>query len=138
MYILSLLLIISIISCKTIGDVKREKDEGIVNIYPVPLDQAWKIALTVFHWQGADSVEEHREEGYMLSNSEFDSNKAGTLVKAWIEPVDENNTKVTIVTKEKLSTNMLTRLAELTFHKRFAQAVNIIKAGNPLPTISPD
>lgn len=126
-----------IVCCKTIGDVTRAKDEGIENVYPVNIDKAWKIAMTVFRWEGAGFTEEHREEGYMLSSIGSDTTLA-TFVVAWIEAIDKKHTKVTIVTKRKMSTNMLTTLPEITFHKHFAQAVDIIKAGKSLPDIPPD
>ncbi|MGH7382216.1 MAG: hypothetical protein ACREKR_08315 [Candidatus Methylomirabilales bacterium] len=57
---------------------------------------------------------------------------------AWVDPVDKNNTKVTVVTKRRLSLNIATTLTEATFHKRFAQAVQIVKAGKPLPATPPE
>src|SRR5262249_13956566 len=53
--------------CQTLGDVMREKAEGggTVQVYPVDTDQAWKIALTVFRWEGSDAIEEHRDQSYM-------------------------------------------------------------------------
>jgi hypothetical protein len=35
-------------------------------------------------------------------------------------------------------TNVATTLTETTFQKRFAQAVTLVKAGQPLPLTSPD
>lgn len=44
---------------------------------------------------------------------------------AWIYPVDREKTRVVVVTKRKMATNLATTLTEATFHKRFAQAVAI-------------
>jgi hypothetical protein len=52
--------------------------------------------------------------------------------------VDKNNTKVTVVTKRRIATNIATTLTETTFHRRFAQAVAIVKAGKPLPATPPE
>jgi hypothetical protein len=57
----------------------------------------------------------------------------GAVMGAWIEPIDKDNTKVTVVTKRRIATNIATTLTEATFQKRFAQAVDIVKAGKPLP-----
>jgi hypothetical protein len=57
---------------------------------------------------------------------------------AWIDPVDKNNTRVTVVTKRRIATNIATTLTETTFHKRFAQAVEIISVGKPLPPAPPE
>ncbi len=88
--------------------------------------------------EGADAIEEHREEGYMLTSSGMSLFTGGTVMGAWIEPVDTNATRVTVVTKRRVSINIATTLRETTFHERFAQAVDIIKAGESLPLEPPD
>jgi hypothetical protein len=120
------------------SDVVRSKGEGTVNVYPVNEEQAWDIARTVFRWEGTDAIEEHRKEGYMLTSSGMNLISYGTVMGAWVEPVDKDSTKVTVVTKRRIATNLATTLTEATFHKRFAQAVDIIKAGKPLPMTPPE
>jgi len=56
-------------------------------------------------------------------------------VGAWVEPVDENQVKVTVVRKPP---SIFTRLRETTFHERFAEVVEIVKAGKPLPLEAPE
>jgi hypothetical protein len=124
--------------CATMGDVVRAKDEGTANVYPVNADQAWEIAKTVFRWEGADAIEEHKSEGYMLTSSGMNWVSWGAVMGAWIEPVDKDNTRVTVVTKRRIATNVATTLTETTFHKRFAQAVEIVKKGNRLPSNPPE
>ena len=130
--------IVWIAGCATMSDVIKSKDEGTIKVYPVNTDQAWEIARTVFRWEGADAIEEHRNEGYMLTSSGINLVSYGAVMGAWIEPVDKDNTKVTVVTKRRLATNVATTLTEATFHKRFAQAVEIMKGGNKLPLRPPD
>jgi hypothetical protein len=119
------------------ADVTRAKDEGTSQIYSVDADQAWKIAMTVFRWEGSDAIEEHRAEGYMLTSSGPTVGTMGKVMGAWIGPVIEGQTKVTVVTKRRVATNLFTTLTETTFHRRFAQAVKIVKAGKPLPLEPP-
>ena len=124
--------------CATLADVVRSKDEGTVQVYPVNGDQAWMIAMTVFRWEGADAIEEHRSEGYMLTSSGMNLVSYGTVMGAWIEPITDGQTKVAVVTKRRIQTNIFTTLTETTFHRRFTQAVQIVKAGKPLPLVAPD
>ena len=126
--------------CATLGDVIREKDQGggTVQVYPIDTDQAWKIAMTVFRWEGSDAIEEHRDQGYMLTSSGVNLVTAGTVMGAWIEPAGQGQTKVTVVTKRRIATNLATTLTETTFQKRFGQAVALVKAGQPLPATPPD
>ena len=132
--------IVLLSGCSTMNDVVRVKEngsEGTAKVYPINEDQGWTIAKTVFRWEGADAIEEHKDKGYMLKSSGMDLISAGAVMGAWIEPVDKENTKITVVTKRRLTINVFTTLMESTFHKRFAQAVEILKQGKPLPDIAP-
>jgi len=136
--LLSSVMLAWITGCATMGDVVKSKDEGTVQVYPVSADKAWEIAMTVFRWEGGDAIEQHRSEGYMLTSSGMNLVSAGTVMGAWIEPMGQDNTKVTVVTKRRIATNIATTLTEATFHKRFAQAVEIVKRGERLPLKPPE
>jgi len=132
--------IVLVAGCATTNDVIRVKEvgsEGTARVYPVTVDQAWDIAKTVFRWEGADAIEEHRVEGYMLTSSGPNLVSWGAVMGAWVERVDADKTRVTVVTKRRITMNMATTLTESTFHKRFAEAVDIVKSGQPLPRIAP-
>ena len=124
--------------CATMSDVIQSKDQGISKTYSVTFDQAWTITKAVFRWEGADAIEEHKDERYMLTSSGMNLVTAGTVMGAWIDPTADGQMRVTVVTKRRIQTNMFTSLTETTFHKRFAQAVEIVKVGKPLPPVPPD
>ncbi len=127
--------------CATLNDVVAAKEsgrEGTAQVYPVKPDQAWDIAKMVLRWEGADAIEEHRAQGYMLTSSGMNLVSMGAVMGAWVEPVPPASSKVTIVTKRRVQTNIFTTLTEGTFHKRFAQAVEIVRQGKPLPRTAPD
>ena len=134
----ALMLVVS--GCSTMQDVVKVKEsgkEGTTKNYPVTEAQAWEIAKTVFRWEGADAIEEHRDQHYMLTSSGVNLVSWGAVMGAWVEPIKEDDTKVTVVTKRRVTVNVATTLTESTFHKRFAQAVEIIKQGKPLPSEAP-
>ncbi|MBM4145377.1 MAG: hypothetical protein FJ240_03750 [Nitrospira sp.] len=131
-------LVLILTGCATMGDVARSKAEGTSKVYPVTGDQAWDIAKAVFRWEGADAIEEHRKDNYMLTSSGVNLITYGAVMGAWIDTIDQNSTKVTVVTKRRIATNLATTLTEDTFHKRFAQAVEIIRAGKSLPVTPPN
>jgi hypothetical protein len=138
-FIFVILIAISIASgCASMNDVLNSKDEGTVQVYNVNSEQAWEIAKTVFRWEGTDAIEEHKDQNYMLTSSGANFISMGAVMGAWVEPVDQNNTKVTVVTKRRMATNVATTLTESTFQKRFAQAVDIVKSGRPLPANPPN
>ena len=116
----------------------RQKGEGTTVTYPVSFDNAWEISKAVFRWEKTEAIEEHKLEGYMLTSAGQNWVSAGAVIGAFIEPVDSSTMKVTIVTKRKMATNLATGLNESTYHKRFAQAVELIKSGKKLPLTPPD
>ncbi len=127
--------------CATLNDVVAAKEsgkEGTAQTYRVGEAQAWEIARTVFRWEGSDAIEEHHDQHYMLTSCGLNLVSAGTVMGAWIEPVDAASTKVTVVTKRRIQTNIATTLTEGTFQKRFAQAVEIVNQGHPLPAVAPN
>jgi len=134
----SLTLFAWMMGCITsMNDVVRAKNDGTAKVYPVSSDQAWEISKAVFRWEGADAIEEHKAEGYMVTSISMNWVYAAGIMAAWVEPVDKDSTRVIVVTKRKRATDFATTLPESTFHDRFAQAVDIIKAGKPLPVRSP-
>ncbi len=133
-----LVALVLVAGCSNMSDVLKAKaaGEGTGEIYPISPDQAWKIAVTVFRWEGADAIEEHRDEGYMLTSGGMNLVTWGTSMGAWVERIDEDHTKVVVITKRRFAVDF-TVLTETTFHRRFAQAVEIVKAGKPLPSSPP-
>ena len=123
--------------CATMSDVVTAKADGTSETYPVNTDQAWEISKTVFRWEGSDAIEEHRDQGLMLTSSGVNFLTTGTVMGAWVDKIDASHTKVTVVTKRRVKIDIATTLTETTFHKRFAQAVRIVKRGEPLPIKPP-
>ena len=132
--------ILMLTGCSTLQDVVKAKEsgsDGTIKNYQVNEAQAWEIAKTVFRWEGSDAIEEHKDQKYMLTSSGMNLVSYGAVMGAWIEPISENETKVTVVTKRRVTMNVATTLTETTFHKRFLQALDIVKKGKPLPAEAP-
>lgn len=129
-------------ACTTLADVMKakEEDRGISQIYPVDKDQAFEIAITVFHWEGSDAVEAHQSQGYMLTTYPFiPMLTGGGNAGVWIVPQGtDQEVRVTVVTLERYpGSDMWMGRTETRFHRRFGQAVEIIKEGKNLPLIPP-
>jgi hypothetical protein len=109
--------------CASMSDVINSKKDGTQHDYPVTCDQAFDIARSVFRKEGADAIEEHRSEGYMLTSSSSNLVTKGSVMGAWVDPAQPGHCLVTVVTKRKIATNLATTLTETTFHNRFAEIV---------------
>ena len=129
----ALALVLLLGGCLSLADVPRYKSEGRAEIYPVTVDEAWTIARAVFRWGGGDVIEEHRAEGYMLTTAGANPARRGTLMGAWVEPVDATHTRVTVVMKHPMQTSVFITMTEAKFHQRFAESVGRLRADRPLP-----
>src|SRR5262245_53604665 len=99
-------------ACSTMADVVDHKHEGTARVYELSSDQAWELAKIVFRTEGADAIEEHRDEGYMLTSSGSNLYSDGAVMGAWLEPSGGNRVNVTVLTKRRVKTNLFTTLTE--------------------------
>jgi hypothetical protein len=120
-----------IVGCAAMSDVVKSKQNGQINVYSINADQAWEIAKTVFRWANADAVEEHRKESYLAASS------GANVMVAWIEPMDKKIIRVTVASMRRLPINPFTDLTERDFHNYFAQGVEMMNSGKPLPSSRP-
>jgi hypothetical protein len=120
-----------IVGCAAMSDVVKSKQNGQINVYSINADQAWEIAKTVFRWANADEVEEHRKESYLAASS------GANVMVAWIEPMDKKIIRVTVASMRRLPINPFTDLTERDFHNYFAQGVEMMNSGKPLPSSRP-
>ena len=115
--------VLGLAGCATLSDVVQEEGPGRWDRAGLSrhTDQAWKIALTVFRWEGSDAIEEHRDQGYMLTSSGMNFVSAGAVMGAWVEPAGRDQTKVTVVTKRRMATNIATTLTKQHFISALAR-----------------
>ena len=127
------------LSPQDVLNAKQSGDEGITVVYPVNQDQAWEIAHAVLHWLHSNMIEDHQDQNYMLTSIGASTCACRAEVGVWIETVRENYTRVTIITKGKVSQNDFTKME--TFHDKlkpdfiikFRKGVEIVKIGRQLP-----
>ncbi|HXG60653.1 MAG TPA: hypothetical protein VNO22_04725 [Planctomycetota bacterium] len=117
--------------------VAREKGEGTAQVYPVDLEKAWNLSRSVLRWERADAIEEHKEGGYMLTTIGANYVSAGSVVGVWVESVDSGTTKVTVISRRRVATDMATGMTESRFHTLFARGVRLVQEGKPLPLTTP-
>lgn len=118
--------------------MKAKTLEGKAVVYPISEKTAWEVTKTVFKWNKAGTIKEYPEQKFLYSETkgiEWDS--WGAVMGAWIEPVDNDSTKVTVVVKRRLATSIKIPFTEEKFHKDFSYAVDCIQKGEQLPEKSP-
>jgi len=132
-----LALLFAMCGCASTQDALKSKESGTAKVYPVTEAQAWEVAKKVFRWEGTDAIEEDRPNRVMITSTGTDAVTPGTVIACWIDPEDPGHTKVTVVTMRRYQLSLFTSLTEGTFHHRFAQAVELVQAGQPLPLAPP-
>lgn len=103
--------------CATMNNVISAKGNGISEIYPIPEDKAWDLAIKVLRDLGAGPIEEHRKENLILTSS-VNWSSAHTYVAVWVESVNQGNTKVIIVTRCRDGLGIF-GMQEWEFHQNF-------------------
>jgi len=136
--VFSLLVVFAVVTgCASTAGVVTAKEDGSSQVYQVSSSQAWEITKTVFRWHDSDAIEEHQREGYILATNGKKWVPWSSMMVAWVDRVDRNKTKVTVVTKRRIG-DVGTGSSEATFHKHFAEALKIVKAGKALPPERPE
>lgn len=127
-------------SCNSLNSVIKAKSEGkgTTETYEIGMDDAWEVAKKAFRWGGSDAIEAYKEEGYMLTSSGMNLVSSGAVMGAWVESVDATHTKVTVITKRRIATQIATTLTEGTYHKYFKVGVDYVKQGKKLPIDAPE
>ncbi len=80
--VLGMSLPVVFLGCATLSDVIADKEagEGTTVVYSVATDKGWEIAKKVLRWEGAETIEEHKDEHYMLTTIGADLISAGSVV----------------------------------------------------------
>jgi len=119
-----LLILVCATGCATMNDIVRAKAEGkgTDRVYRVNVDRAWEIAEMVFRFAQTDAIEEHRSEGYMLTSIGKSSISWGAVIGVWVEAVDNESTRVTVVIKRRNPTELSVPFTETDFHDDFELA----------------
>ena len=100
----------------------KAQGKGTSRVYRVNTEGAWEISKKVFRFVKIEAVEEHRSEGYMLARFGKSSVSWGAVMGVWIEPVDDDSTRVTVVIKRSNPTELFVPLTEIDFHNDFELA----------------
>jgi hypothetical protein len=137
--VVAALFVVPFAGCSTRRDVVvyKLRGRGTQRVYPVTVDQAWIISKTILVLEPTEKIEEHRQEGYMLTSDDSSSLVPTTYMGVFIEPEGPAQAKVTFVTRRRTPTQAYASLTEGAFHRKFAELVKLVAAVGPLPAEGP-
>jgi hypothetical protein len=122
---------------KEVINARNSGKEGVTKVYPVTEKQAWDITRAVFHWEKTEEIEEHPDQGYVITSTGMKMLAFGSVMGVWIEPVDSDNTRITVIAKRRVKTDTFTDLTPSKFYERFDEGVKILKSGKKLTATPP-
>lgn len=92
--------------CNTLADAKAAKGTGKIRDYDYSYDIIWENIPYVLSDCGLETVITDKEEGYMLAQKGITLASYGEQVAVFLTEIDESRTKVEVVSKKSMETNI--------------------------------
>ena len=92
--------------CNTLADARMAKGTGVFKVYDVAVDKIWNALPDVIKSVGLAYVGENRQEGYILAQRSITAFSYGEDVAIFITSLGDQKTRVEIVSKKALATNI--------------------------------
>src|SRR5579859_2812505 len=129
------LIALTLVGCAQKRDllVYKLRGRGTERVYPVTFDQAWSISKAILKLEPTEAIDEHRQEGYMLTSDDSSALTPSTYMGVFIAAEGPRAAKVTFVTRRRTPTQAYASLTEGAFHRKFAELLALITAVGPLP-----
>lgn len=104
--IILILLLVSILGCTSLQTVKESRGKGVSKTYVYPYDKMYKYARDAV-WQSPILIkEESKKDGYIYAEGPMTDWSAGEWVGVFLYRIADDTTRVEIVSKKKLKTNL--------------------------------
>ncbi len=92
--------------CATLADARAAKGTGMAKTFNADSETVWKTLPGVASSIGLSVVGDNKAEGYMLAQRGMTLMSYGENVAIFIEPVGRSQTKVEVVSKRAMATNI--------------------------------
>ena len=93
--------------CSTLADARAARGTGETRIYDVPASAVWNALPAVIKEAGLDFVGDNRGEGYVLAQRGISLMSYGEHVAIFVDPLQGSRTRVEVVSKKAMATNLL-------------------------------
>ncbi len=110
--------------CATLADARNAKGKGKSHIYNASFDTVWGTvpkAITELHLSIAG---DNRQEGYFLVQKGITAFSYGEEVAVFVEKVDDTHTRVEVVSKKAMATNVFAWNWEKPIHNKLEEMLN--------------
>lgn len=129
-------------ACNTIADAKAERGSGDARTYPFAFDDVWNASVDAVAGSNLNLVSKNEADGEILAQKSLSFASYGENVAIWVEPVAtpdpplDDATRVEIVSKRSVATNIFARNWAPDLHKTIA--ANLGMSADDAPPKAPD
>ncbi len=109
--------------CATLSDAVSAKGTGLAHTYAEPQKVVWKALPPIITGLGLSLVDENPEKGFILAQRGITAFSYGEDVAIFIEPLNVNETRVEVVSKRALATNVFAPNWEVDILKKLDQTL---------------
>jgi len=127
-YIISLLSLATLLSaggCSTLGDARNARGQGKSRLYDKPFDTVWNMVPKAINELGLKVASQNRQEGCILAAKGITAFSYGENVAVFVEKVDDKRTKVEVVSKKAMGTNIFAWNWEKPILDKLSEMLNI-------------
>lgn len=103
-FVLAMLVVVT--GCTTLKDAQSAKGTGEFRSYPHSYDRVWGAARQVVDSSKLDLIAADKEGGQILAQKGMSAFSYGENVAVFVEPEGVDSTKVEVVSKRALQTNI--------------------------------
>jgi len=95
--------------CTTMADASNAQGQGVSKTFAAPFDVVWKAVPEALSSLGLPVAAENKQDGYILAEHGASAFSWGEKVAVFLTRVAPNETKVEVVSKRALATNITAR-----------------------------
>jgi hypothetical protein len=104
--IASLCMVLISSGCSTMADAKAGKGTGTSQTFAAPSDRVWQVLPAAVKTAGLEYVAGNKDEGYALAQRGLSAFSYGENVAIFIDKPTSDSTKVEVVSKKAMATNV--------------------------------
>ncbi len=92
--------------CATVDTAKAERGQGVSQTYDAPFDKVWDAVPSALSSLGINIVNANRADNTVLAEKGVSAFSWGEKVALFVTPVDEQRSKVEVISKRAMATNI--------------------------------
>ena len=105
--LMAVLALVVVQGCATMADARYARGEGQSQVFNAPFDTVWKAVPQALASLGLPVAADNKQDGYILAERGITAFSWGEKVAVFVDRAGDNRTKVEVVSKRAMATNVL-------------------------------